>query len=762
MSDFIDGLRAAAGAALFPTEGELTTPGLEAPVRVRRDAWGVPYIEAATLDDLWFAQGFVTAGERLFQLDLALRASTGRLSEVFGERTLPEDRFARTIGLHRAGANVAARWGETDRAMHGRFRDGVAAWVAQMPTPPVEYTLLDLRPELPDDEASWAATFAFLAWGLSGNWDQELLRAWIGERAGEDAVRRLMPPLPQDPPVVAAGALHGAILDALPRPKAQGSNEWVVAPSRTATGGALLANDPHLLALQPGVWIELHLAAPGYRARGVALTFSPGILLGTTDHHAWGVTNVSGDVQDLYVEHLNEDRTAAAFEGGWEPLTIHREEIAVRGEDAPHVLEVRETRHGPILDTFPSGVLDAEQVELPGGETYALRWAGHHAGIHPSLTLRAAQAMSFETFREAVLSLECPGQNVVYADVNGTIGYACTGRFPVRRAGDGTAPVPGWTAEHEWDGWIPPGELPWSKDPGRGFLATANNRIHDAAYPHLIGRDFHTPFRARRIAEILEANDRCTVDDMVRLQLDTVSLPARETVALLLTLEPHTDDAREGLDLLRAWDGDMSADSAAAALFNAWSRRIARRMLEPRLGEDLFRHYHAWREPFQCLALPSILREPDGWLDDDLLRAALDDAIAELREIGGDDPAGWRWGAIHRLRLAHPLAAIPGLEPLFLAADVELGGDEQTVMQAGFDGREGYPAAVIPSWRAVYDLADLDRSVGVMPAGISGNPASPHWNDQTERWVGGMPHPLPFSEEAVDAATVGDLRLLPG
>jgi penicillin amidase len=762
VSDFIDGLRAAASAALFPTEGELTAPGLAAPVRVRRDDWGVPYIEAASLDDLWFAQGFVTAGERLFQLDLALRASTGRLSEVFAERTLAEDRFARTIGLHRAGATVAARWDETDRAMHGRFRAGVAAWIAQMPAPPVEYTLLDLRPELPDDEASWAAVFAYLAWGLSGNWDQELLRTWIRERAGDDAAEALLPPLPADPPTVVAGALHGAILDALPRPKAQGSNEWVVAPSRTATGGALLANDPHLLALQPGVWIELHLSAPGYRARGVALTFSPGILLGTTEHHAWGVTNVSGDVQDLYVERLDEDRTAAEFEGGWEPVTIYREEIVVRGEDEPHVFAVRETRHGPILDTFPSGVLGADQVELPAGEVYALRWAGHDVGIHPSLTLRAAQSTSFEAFREAVLGLECPGQNVVYADIDGTIGYACTGRFPLRRSGDGTVPVPGWTGDHEWDGWIPPEELPWAKDPGRGFLATANTRVHDDAYPHLIGHDFHTPYRARRIVEVLQANDRCTVDDMVRLQLDTVSLPARETVPLLTALEPRTDDARAALDLLRAWDGDMSADSAAASVYNVWSRQIARRVLEPRLGEDLFRHYLAWREPFQCQALGALLRHPDGWLDDDLLRAALDDALSELRGSCGDDPSGWRWGAIHRLRLAHPLAAIPGLEPLFLAADIELGGDEQTVMQAGFDGRHGYPAAVIPSWRAVYDLADLDRSVGVMPAGVSGNPASAHWSDQNERWRAGDPHPLPFTDEAVDAATVGDLRLLPG
>jgi len=718
VSDFLDGLRSVAAAALFPTHGTLALEGLEAPVEVGRDAWGVPYLDAASLEDLWFAQGVLTAGERLFQLDLLMRAANGRLSEVFAERTLPDDRFARTVGFHRAGANMAARWTERDRTMHRRFREGVFAWIDVMPAPPVEYTLLDLRPELPDDERSWAAAFSFLAWGLSGNWDKELLRAWIRERAGDAAVAMLLPSPPADAPSVTPGARYGAIFDAVPRTPGQGSNGWVVSGARTTSGSPLLANDPHLPAIQPGPWIEFHLSAPGYRARGVALIFSPGILLGTTAHHAWGVTNVTGDTQDLYVERLDDARTSAAYGDAWEPVTVHRETIEVRGAD-PLTFDVRETRHGPLLDTFVSGFESPAFVPLPGEPTYALRWVGADgAGIRPSRALDAAAADSFDAFRTAVLTLESPGQNFVYADVDGTIGYACTGRFPVRHAGDGTAPVAGWDADHEWDGAIPTEELPWAANPARGFLVSANHRVHDDAYPHLIGHDFHASWRAQRIVQRIEAEPAHDVASVAGIQHDTVSLAARRTLPHLLTLAPHTEHDRLVLDLLRPWEGDMAADSVAAAVFSVWCRHIARRVLVPRLGEELFGHYYAEREVFQCEVLPALLADrPEGWLDDDLLRDAVSDTVAELRATLGDDPTGWRWGALHRLVLTGTMGRIPGLEPLFLAVDADLGGDEQTVMQGGFDGNHGYRAAVIASWRAVYDLGDLDASLGALPSG---------------------------------------------
>ena len=707
MTDFLDTLRGQAAASLFPTEGELRVDGLRDPVTVTRDAFGVPTIEATSLDDLWFAHGLVTAGERLFQLDLAIRASTGRLSEILGERTVDTDRFARTIGFHVAGRRYLEDWSEEDRAMHARFRAGVAAWSGVMPAAPLEYTLLDLRPQLPDDPADWAACFAFLAWGLSNNWDKELLRAAIRERAGEDAMELLMP-----------RTSGGTGL---------GSNAWAVAGSRTASGLPLLANDPHLLALQPGSWLPVHLKAPDFDVRGVGLVFSPGVILGATPHHAWGVTNVSGDVQDLY-----QVQPGAV-------LRTREETVQVRGEPEPRIVTVRETRHGPIVELEPVGLLQPTYRPIEG--TYALRWTGHEHGIRPTIAVEAVRATSFEGFRRAALRIGCPGQNFVYADVDGTIGYQCTGRHPIRPQADGTEPVPGTTDEHDWTGWIDADDLPSAQDPPEGYLVTANDGSHAARAPHPISHDFHEPYRALRITELLAARDDHDLVSMSAIQADTLSLPARAILEELSGLEPTTDPQREALKSLAGWDGDMTADSTAAALFNAWCGTIARRVVEPRLGEDLTDRYLSWRETFQCSVLPRLLRErPDGWLDDDLLRTALDEAI----EVAD----GATWGERHRLLLAHPLAAIPGLEGLFVAADLPVGGDEQTVSQSGTDGIIGDRVAVIPSWRAIYDLADLDHSSGVLPTGVSGNPASPHWNDQSADHAAGATHAFPGSPVA--------------
>ncbi len=762
-SDWVEELRGMAAAALPPLEGELEVPGLGADVEVLRDEWGIPYVSAASLEDLWFAQGFVTASERLFQIDLALRAASGRLSELFSELTLAQDRFARVVGFRRIGDREVERWDDRSRAMMRRFVDGVHAWIAGMPAPPVEYALLAVAPELPTELGAWVAPFAFAAWGLSGNWDSELLRVHLAERLGSESVGDLLPPLPEDPPNVAPGGLAGRLLDALPRTRGEGSNAWVVAGSRTTSGRPLLANDPHLLVQQPAAWFEVHLRAPGYEARGAAFPFAPGVLVGTTTHHAWGVTNVSGDVQDLYEERLSADGDAAELDGTWEPLVVHREEIAVRGGESV-ALAVRETRHGPLLEVETVGVSSVEYAPLD--RAYALRWTAADGLLEPSALVDVANAGGFDEFRAALRRLSCPGQNVVYADVDGTIGYQLTGRYPVRRTGDGTVPVPGWTSEHEWEGWIPYEDLPWSRDPERGHLATANNRPHDDGYPHLIGRDFHTPFRARRIVELIEGSaDALEVADMARFQADTQSIPARSLLPRLLATPPRDDDERWAIGLLADWDGDQRADSAAAAVYNAWLARIAWSLLEAEKDRTTFDRYHAWRESFVCLALPGMLeREPPSWVEGSwaaILGDALSAAIDLLTDKFGSDREAWRWGALHRVRFAHALARMPGLAPVFVAAEHELGGDESTILQGGSDARDGFDAAVVPSWRFVADLADVDRSAAILTTGQSGNPASPHWNDQAGRWIAGELRPAPVTRAAVEAAATRRLVLRP-
>ena len=751
MTDFLDGLREAAAAAAFPLHGEITAPGLGASVEVLRDRYGVAYVSAGSLDDLWFAQGLVTAGERLFQIDLALKQANGRLSELFGELTLDDDRFTRTIGINRAGAAIAAGWDDRSRAMVDRFRHGIRAWIAAMPAPPVEYVLLDASPELPDDDASWAACWAMFSWGLSGNWDLELLRVHLAAELGEEVACRLVPPLSGHPTATAAGHLAGDLLRELPRPpRGQGSNGWAIAGARTASGKPLLANDPHLLVQQPGAWIELHLRAPGYEARGVAAPFAPGIVLGTTAHHAWGTTNVGGDVQDLYLERLNDDGTAARNGGSWEPLTVHREQIRVRGGDEPIEHEVRATRHGPLLDSYLTGRLRPAKRPLDG--SYSLRWVGAEHSIRPSALIDVANVTSFDGFRDAARALECPGQNLVYADVDGAIGYQCTGLHPIRRAGDGTVPVPGWTAEHEWESFVPFEELPYAVDPERGYLVTANDRSHPDDYPHLIGHDFHAPGRAARITELLETRSDHTVDTCRAIQSDTVSLAAREVLPRLSLADERARALFDG------WDHDLGTASAAAALWETLVDELARRAVNGK--QPLIAEYLTDRELFRCRALP--LRLDEGALSkeqvDDALTAAWDRCV----EAMGPEPTAWGWGEIHRARFAHPLGRMPGLEPLFVAAELPLGGDEQTVNNAGFEGDGPFDVYVVASWRAVYDLADLDESKGILPTGQSGNPASPHWNDQTDAWAAGQLRPLPFTRAAVESAATDRLTIVPG
>ncbi len=760
MPDPLEELREAARAALPPLDGEVAVDGLAQPVEILRDRWGIPYLSASSLEDLWFAQGFVQASERLFQIELALRAAAGRLSEWFGELSVPADRFSRTVGFQRIGADEAERWTDESRSMMLRFVAGARAWADAMPAPPIEYALLALPVDLPEDLGPWAAAFAYVAWGLSGNWDHELVRVLLAERFGAAAAASLLPPAPAGPPDLPAGSAAHRLLGGAPRSRGQGSNNWVVAGSRTRSGKPILANDPHLLVQQPAAWFEIHLRAPGYEARGVAFPFAPGVAIGMTPHHAWGITNVSGDVQDLYLERLNEDRSGAEFDGAWEPLDLRTETIAVRGGDAV-TFEVRRSRHGPILETVPVGI--AGGTFEPLEQTYALAWTAIDGLLEPASLLRIAQADDFEGVRDALRTLSCPGQNVVYADTDGTIAYQCTGRYPVRRSGDGTTPVPGWTSEHGWDGSVAFDDLPWSKDPPSGFLVTANNRTQDEDDPHLIGQDMHVPFRAWRIADLLRNADRATVEESARVQTDTVSLPARRLAPLLLSLTPSSERRSRALELLEAWDGDLAADSAPASLYQVWVGHIAARALG---AADVVTAYYAWREPFLCSALPQMLTDrtppPAGGTWEGLVPAALDDALDELEQRLGADPAGWRWGALHPVRFAHPLARLPGIGHMFVAAEHEIGGDEQTVLQAGIDAHLGFDAVVVPSWRFVADLGDLDRSVAVLTTGQSGNPMSPHWSDQSALWASGELRSCPMTRAAVEAAAERSQMLVPG
>ncbi|MFL5737877.1 MAG: penicillin acylase family protein [Actinomycetota bacterium] len=772
MSGWIDGLREHARKALPIVEGELKLGGLEAPVEILRDRWGVPHIIAETPDDAYFAQGFVVASERLFQMDLTFRYATGRLAGMLGELTLPLDRFARTLGWNRAGARVAQKFDDRSREMTQAWGAGVRAWLDVMPVRPVEYEVLDLEPDVPTAEkieARVAAAAVFLAWNLSGNWDAELLRMEVAERLGLEAVPDLFPGTP-DFDEQRGWEFMELLRNAPVRATGQGSNNWVVSGARSATGAPLLANDPHITVGMPPIWFECHLTTPEFDVSGVSLPFAPGVVIGRTARVAWGTTNVSGDTQDLYVEKL--DGEAALYDDAQEALTIHREEIEVRGSDEPHQLTVKETRHGPLLDSYLIGAGRPEVVE---GITrhVALRWVGSDHAVQPSVLERMATARNAAEFRDAVRGWTCPGQNFVFADADGNIGMQTTGLFPIRARGHtGSVPVAGWKPVSEWSGWIPFEELPAEENPPSGAISTANQRLQSDDAEHQIGYDYSPPFRAQRIEQLLSHATVHDAEKFARFQMDTLSLPAQLLVALLIGVEPRTARQQLAIDLLRGWNGYLDADSAAAAIYEAWCVSIARELLLPRLGEDLYDHYFAKRastNPFRSEVLARLIADASPeWFGAegvdaraDRLRIALDAALDQLEEELGEDMESWRWGAIHRARFRGPIAITPELAELFTGADLPVGGDEQTVLASSFLPGESWRAQVVPSWRQIVDLSDPDAALGVLPTGQSGDPESPHWSDQAELWRNGRLHPMPFTRAAVEREAESTLHLRP-
>jgi len=518
----------------FPqASGRIALDGLRGTVEVMRDQWGIPHIYAQNDLDLFFAQGFVHAQDRLWQMEFNRRAASGRLSEIFGPVTLDTDRFLRTVGLRRAAEVEAAQLDDETKRVLQAYVDGVNAYIAsRRGRLPLEFALLRYVPE-PWSPVDAVAFGKLMAWTLSGNWDSEILRAHLLSRFGEAGVARLMPAYPDEMPVIVpAGADYRPFRSAAalrlaahaPARNGTGSNNWVIAGSRTTTGAPILANDPHLEAAMPSIWYEMDLSSERFHVAGATFAGAPGVIIGHNERIAWGVTNAGPDVQDLYLERFDPDDPARyEFQGQWERATVVEESIIVKGRRDPVILPVRITRHGPILN----GVVDGLDAFV------ALRWTALMPGTILGSVLRLDQARNWEEFREALRLWTVPAQNFVYADTDGNIGYQLPGRIPVRAKGNGLLPVPGWTGEYEWVGEIPFDELPSSFNPERGYIITANNRIIPDDYTHFIAAEWDPGFRAQRIETMLTAQPKVSPEVVADMQLDTSSLPAQAILRAL-------------------------------------------------------------------------------------------------------------------------------------------------------------------------------------------------------------------------------------
>ena len=767
------GLSAATAATLWhrlarrplpKVKGTIELPGLEAEVRVRRDRWGVPHVEAERRRDLYFAEGFCHGQDRLWQMDFYRRAVRGRIAEMAGEEGVPVDRLMRTLGIRRVAEREEAALDPELRALLERFCEGVNAAAAQARTMPFEMKLLRLQwePWRPVDVLSLGKLLAF---GLSTNWERELLRADMVRELGPELTARLDPTYPVDNPVVSQDAWSGdglAIveqIDAVRRSmglaaEASGSNNWAVSGARSATGSPLIAGDPHLPPSMPGIWYEIELRQGERFVRGASLPGMPGIYMGQNNDVCWTFTNVMADVQDLFIERIEGD--AYLFEDEWLPLRTVREEIVVKGRGEPELLDVRVTHHGPIVN---------EALGADEGEPLALAWQTLE---EPTAFAGMFEMLEIGSGPELVTKLEghtSPASNLIWADRQGSIGYKLIGRLPRRRGGCPDLPKPGWSGEFEWDGTVPYAELPETVDPESGFLVTANNRIVGDSYPHHITSEWLDGFRAKRIEQLLGEKEVHDLDSFEEMQTDVLSLPGLEAARRLGRLHPRGQRERAAIERLLSWDGRLDPDTVAGTIYQAFLLRLGREVARCAIGDrDLCERWldradngftphttSPWRWHSHLMRLweeadETLIGRP--W--EELVLEALAGALDDLEERFGPDHDGWRWGKVHEMEFPHPLGdANPVLRRL-LNRRLRTGGAQETVSQIAYDPNDPYRAVWAPSWRMVADPTDPDRSRWQMFTGQSGHPASPHYDDLQADWLEGRTQPMcgegPWSE----------------
>jgi penicillin amidase len=755
-----------------PVDGVVKLKGIKAEVEIYRDSWGVPHIYADNEDDLFFAQGYVQAQDRLWQIELHRRMGKGTLSEIFGAATLESDKFFRTIGLRRG---AAASYQELDPVLQGVLQSyckGVNEFIRVNDNNlPLEFTLLGFKP------ADWDPTDSLtvselIAWGLGKNWEVELTRARIVQKLGEERAGQLLAPYPDSaplvmPPELASCPLGSEVATGLqPVSDCLGSNNWVVDGNKTISGRPLLANDPHLSVMMPSIWYETGLHGAGFDVAGVSIPGCPLINIGRNRDISWGITNLPADTQDFFIEKLNPaDRLQYQYKGEWRSLQVLEETIDVRGRSDPEKLQVRLSVHGPLMDKVIGG------LEQP----LALQWSGNR----PSRLIKSVylldKATNWAEFHEALSYWDAPSQNIVYADRDGNIGYQSTGLIPVRNKGLGTVPVPGWTGEYDWTGSIPYEELPCVLNPSNHFIVTANNKVVADNYSYFMTYDWSPPYRAQRITELLQAKERLSVEDFRDIQADIYDIPASIFTPYVLLVEPQREQGKQALEILKMWDYNDRAGDPAPAIYHVFYVKLLTNILQDKLGEKLFNDYlraMGGSGDVHAVFLEGIMRDKDSaWFDDartpereardDIIKRSLEDALAELSGKYGSDPHNWKWGELHGTWFRHALGSLPGFDAIFSRGPVPTPGSRYTVNVAAFDYSKPYSVVALPSYRQIIDWSNPDKSLAMHTTGQSGQAFSRHYDDMISSWLNVDFHTMLFKRDDVESARQSLLILRP-
>jgi penicillin amidase len=755
-------------------DGTLRAPGLSNRVEVLRDAHGVPHLRAQSLADVFFAQGYVTAQDRLWQMDLSRRHAEGQLSEVFGDRTLRYDMESRTLGLNQAVERALAELDPDTRRLFDSYARGVNAFLENhRDRLPLEFLILRYQPR-PWRAADSMAVVMNLSTALSQSWEEDLMREHVSAKLGKNlafdvfpdhsaldvpvaaapastpsSVRKVTTGLGDEP--VGEGPLRAAAWPPhVDFPGRMGSNNWVLNGSHTKSGKPLLANDPHLSHSIPSVWYMIHLKAPGLNVSGVSLPGLPLVVIGHNEHIAWGMTNTAPDVQDLYAENFNfRDSHKYLHNGQWIDAEVRDEVIKVRDQRDYHLM-VKVTRHGPI-------------VSHDGDRDLALRWTALEPHAIRLPLLRMNQASNWQEFTAALRDFTVPMQNFVYADQEGNIGYYAAGLVPIRKQGNGAVPAPGNTDDYDWTGFIPFEDLPHSYNPPGGMIATANGRIVPDSYPFFIATDWEAPYRTARIFQLLREGGPFNPADMLRIQTDIRALEdewlVKQILAAAAQHAPESSEAQFALGALRAWDGEARADSDATLIAEATRHALLARILKPKLGEDLSGYHWSMSTIFLENVLEHNLTRwlPSGDADFHVtVMKSLEQGVRQIPSlVHSRSHTAWRWGDTIPLTFHHPLSGgLPLLGHLWDVGPFPQAGTGTTVKQT--------TPGLGPSMRMVVDFSDFDQSMQNITLGESGQPFSPYYRDQFEAWYAGRSFPMLFSDAAVNKGAVHRLVLEPG
>ncbi len=766
---------AQAKAVLAQHTGTIMVRGLSQPVEVVRDTWGIPHIYAQSTADLFFAQGFVVAQDRMWQLEMWRRNGEGRLAEVLGPDYVTRDKFARLLAYRGDWEEEFRRYHPEGKTIFTSFAAGINAAIQKAIDErkvPVEFEILGFQPQ-----PVWTAKTVLTrmpGWTLSRNASSEVNRALDIKALGLGKVEELKPTTPRKkleiPPGLDLADIESSILDIArgandirwSLKSALGSNNWVVSGAKSVTGGPLLANDPHREVVNPALRYVVHLVAPGWNALGATEPGLPGISIGHNEKLAWGFTILGMDQQDLYVEETDPaNPNRYQYKGEWLDMKLEREIIFVKGGSAPLEYDVKITRHGPVL-----------YENATRHRAFALRWVGAEPGGAGYLgSLNVMQTGDWKQFNDALpKAWYIPSHSLVYADTAGNIGYRGVALTPVRKGWDGLLPVPGKDGKYEWDGFVPYDKLPSSFNSPKGFYNSSNNDVVPKILPGYympLGYEYGAPYRYDRVAEVLAAPRKFAVGDFEKLQQDTLSIPAREMVPLLRKLVTKDPDVRRAIDRLLAWNFDMDRESDAATIYEFWMLKLGPLAYAPRIpagAPTTFRQYDVTR-------VVTWMKAPDAAYGsgarartearDRMLLDALSQGLAEIRKRFGTDPAKWKWGDVHTTDFVHPLATTPETKRLFQIEPVRRGGDAYTVMAASGATESGSKQLSGASFMFVFDVKDWDRSTGLSVPGNSAQPGSPHYADMIPYWGEGKYFPLAYSRKSVDEHARSRLTLEP-